>query len=98
MNDVEVHHQEAAERYELHLDGEIASILDYHVIDGRIVFHHTETSARFRGRGLAAQVVKVALDDARANGQRVVPACWFVAEYIDEHPEYRELVAAAPAV
>jgi len=23
-----------------------------------------------------------------------VPACWFVAEFVDDHPEYRDLVAA----
>ncbi len=93
MDDVEIRHNEAAGRYELHRGGHLASIVEFQVLDDRIVFPHTETSPRFRGQGLAAQVVKAALEDARTSGRQVVPACWFVAEYIDEHPEYRSLVA-----
>jgi hypothetical protein len=33
------------------------------------------------------------LDSIRADGKTVVPRCWFVAEFIDLHPEYADLVA-----
>jgi predicted GNAT family acetyltransferase len=36
--------------------------------------------------------VRFALDHERAAGHRVVPRCWFVAEFIDEYPEYADLV------
>jgi predicted GNAT family acetyltransferase len=32
------------------------------------------------------------LDDARARDLRVRPDCPFLAQYIDEHPEYADLV------
>ena len=41
----------------------------------------------------AAQLVRYALDDVRRSGRPVVATCWYVADFIDEHPEYRDLVA-----
>jgi hypothetical protein len=38
--------------------------------------------------------VQGALDDARASGRRVLAHCWYVAEFIDANPEYRDLLAA----
>ncbi|MEW6420481.1 MAG: GNAT family N-acetyltransferase [Deinococcota bacterium] len=38
-------------------------------------------------------MVQAALDDTRAQGCRVVPACPFVAAFIQKHPGYADLVA-----
>jgi uncharacterized protein len=38
--------------------------------------------------------VRHALDDVRAAGRTVIPTCWYVAQFIDEHPEYEDLLAA----
>ena len=35
-----------------------------------------------------------ALDDVRPTGRRVVPSCWYVAQFIDEHPDYADLLTA----
>jgi hypothetical protein len=43
---------------------------------------------------MGARLVLGALDDARAKGRRVLPYCWYVAEFIDANPEYQDLVAA----
>jgi predicted GNAT family acetyltransferase len=53
---------------------------------------HTFTVPEFRGRGLAAVVVQAALDDLLVESARLVPSCWFVAEFIDAHPTYRVLL------
>jgi len=42
---------------------------------------------------LGAVLVRHALDDVRAKGRTIVPTCWFVAEFVDLHPEYADLVA-----
>jgi uncharacterized protein len=80
-------------RYELRVDGELIGIADYVVRDGRVVFPHTEILPTHRGRGFAALLVRYALDDVRRSGRPVVASCWYVADFIDEHPEYRDLVA-----
>lgn len=87
-------HNARRQRYELFVGGDLASLVDYRPADDAVVFDHTETLPRFRGQGLAARVVAFALDDVREQGTSVVPACWFVADFIDANPEYGDLVAA----
>jgi predicted GNAT family acetyltransferase len=91
---VEIRRRDDVARYEMVIDGTVVSYADYHDDGERVVLPHTVTLPPYRDRGYAAQVVRRALDDARAEGRTVVPLCWFVAEFIDEHPEYRDLVAA----
>jgi len=81
-------------RYELILDAVVVGVADYRQQGDVLVFPHTEVKASLRGRGMGARLVQGALDDARANGQRVVPRCWYVAEFIEANPEYRDLLAA----
>jgi predicted GNAT family acetyltransferase len=81
-------------RYELYVDGELAGIADYHVTGDRIVFPHTEIDVHRRGRGLGEVLVRGALDDVRSTGRTVVARCWYVAEFIDDHPAYHDLRAA----
>ena len=88
-----------AARYELRVDGELVGVADYQERDGVLAFPHTEIEGARRGQGLGAVLVRGALDDVRRRGATVVPECWYVARFIDEHPEYRDLVAAlAPIV
>ena len=88
----ELRKNESAGRYELLLDGEVVSLADFRIDGDRVVLPHTETLPAHRGEGLAEQVVRFALDDVRPSGRSVVPACWFVAEFIDGHPEYADLL------
>ena len=80
-------------RYEIVIDGRVAGFADY-VDDGvRVVMPHTVVEHEHRGKGLAATLVRHALDDLRSRGRSVVPSCWDVEQFIDEHPEYRDLLA-----
>jgi predicted GNAT family acetyltransferase len=58
-----------------------------------LLFHHTEIDAPLRGDGLGAELVRGALDDVRARGRTIFPTCWYVAAFVDEHPEYHDLLA-----
>jgi predicted GNAT family acetyltransferase len=80
-------------RYELLIDGTVAGIADYTVDGDTIVLPHTEIDPARRGNGLGAMLVRGALDDVRESGRTVVPSCWFVAAFIDEHQEYADLLA-----
>jgi predicted GNAT family acetyltransferase len=81
-------------RYDILVDDHVVGHADYHVDGDRQVFVHTEIDRAHRGQDLAAQLVRAALDDARENGMQVVPRCPYVAEFIQEHPDYADLVAA----
>ena len=49
-----------------------------------ITFLHAETLPEFRGRGVAGRIATKSLDDARALGLRVKPACPFYQDYLDQ--------------
>ena len=58
-----------------------------------LAFTHTGTEPRWRGRGLAAEITRQALDDVRAQGLTVQPVCSYTVAYFDEHPEVADLRA-----
>jgi uncharacterized protein len=82
-------------RYELRRDDELLAFADYTVRGDVLELPHTVTVAAHRGQGHAGQLVAFALADIRRAGRRVLPTCWFVAQYIDDHPEFTDLVATA---
>jgi predicted GNAT family acetyltransferase len=88
-------HDRDAHQYRLTKDGAVVSLADYRPLDDgtTLVFHHTLTPPAHRGNGYAAMLIGQALDDVRAAGQRVVPSCWFVEEFLGLHPEYEDLRA-----
>ena len=79
-------------RFEIRVDGETAGFAAYHRRPGVIAFVHTEIDPRFEGQGLASQLIKTALSQARAEGAAVLPFCPFVRSYIGGHSEYLDLV------
>ena len=91
---IEVRNNQSASRYELVVDGDLRGFADYHETGDAIVLPHTVIEAADRGNGLGAELVRGALDDVRRRGRTVVAQCWYVAEFIDEHPEYQDLLAA----
>lgn len=80
-------------RYEIVVDGHLAGFADFEEHGQQVVLPHTVVDPSHRGQGLAAVLVQSALDDIRASGFRVVPACSYVAAFIDRHPAYADLVA-----
>jgi predicted GNAT family acetyltransferase len=89
---IAVTRNEEESRYEIMVDGAIVGFTDYRLRGERQVFVHAEIDPEFRGRDLAATLVRAALDDSRRNGYRVVPRCPYVVEFIAEHPEFADLV------
>src|SRR5215469_9518630 len=92
--DVEVTDNPDKARFEILADGELAGFVLYHLRGNEIAFTHTETDDRFRGHGLASQLIRTALDNARARRLAVLPYCPFTRSWIAEHPEYADLVPA----
>src|ERR1051326_3082570 len=91
--DVSTRHAPDHHRYELIVDGELCGIAEYVEAGERVVFTHTEIVPQLRGGGLGEILVRAALDDVRSRGRTVTPRCSFVAQFIDEHPEYQDLRA-----
>ncbi|MBN6148828.1 N-acetyltransferase [Xanthomonas sp. AmX2] len=86
-----IHHDPQQKRFALTLDGHEAE-LGYVREPGRLIITHTGVPGPLEGRGLAAALVAAALDHARAEGLKVVPACSYAAAYLQRHPEYAGLL------
>jgi len=88
-------HDTEAKRYALKVDGKLVSAADYTINGDRISFTHTFTDPMQRGHGYAGQIVEFAVDDVERNapGAKIVPMCWYVAKWFDEHPERAGLLA-----
>jgi uncharacterized protein len=82
----------AQNRFELDVDGGIA-FANYRNTSSAGIITHTETPRALRGRGIASELVKGALELIRAEGQKVIAGCGFVVDYLEKHPEYEDLVA-----
>ncbi len=80
------------ERYELHVDGELAGFMEYRGRGDNRALVHTEIDPKFEGRGLGGQLVRLSLDEVRAQNLTIVPICPFVHKFLAEHEEYRDLM------
>lgn len=77
-------------RFEMDTEGGLA-FANYRLAPGKVIITHTETPRALRGRGIASELVKGALEKIRADGLKVVAGCGFVVDYLEKHPEYTDL-------
>jgi uncharacterized protein len=89
---IEVVDHADALQYEVTVDGEPAGVIRY-IRDGEtITMVHTEIEPKFEHHGVGAELVKRALEDVRAKGEKVRPLCPFVVAYLRRHPDYDDIV------
>lgn len=94
--ELEVKHDEPAGKYYALIDGR-ESVCEYgRNGDGVLNFWHTYVPPELRGRGIADELVRQALEDVLARGLKVIPSCWFVRAYIDRHDRYQTALAEVP--
>ena len=74
------------------VDGALCA-LDYTLDHGVMTITHTLVPEAVGGRGLAGTLVRAALDAARLEGWKVVPACSYAKAWMVRHPEFDDLRA-----
>lgn len=82
----------ALNRYELDIDGAMA-FANYRRTASADIITHTETPRALRGRGVASELIKGALELIRADSRKVVAGCSFVVDYLEKHGEDADLIA-----
>jgi uncharacterized protein len=87
-----VHDNDAAQRYEMDVEGKIAFIT-YRRSPGLLTLLHAEVPQELSGRGIGSQLARGALELARAQGNKVIPRCPFIASYVQKHAEFHDLLA-----
>lgn len=98
MNDIDVRDAAAEQRYEARHGETVVGVLLYEVDGDVVTFTHTEVDPQAEGSGVGSALARRALDDARAAGRRVVPACPFVKAWIGRHRDYADLVRTTGSV
>ena len=83
---------EAAQRYEVSVDGDLAGVIEYVIKHGRLALIHTEVVPAYEGRGVASELINFAIEDARRRGLLVIATCPFVRDYVERHPETHDIV------
>jgi hypothetical protein len=90
----QVLHQLEHMRFVAEVDGHPCEAV-YRMIDGEMWLTHTGVHPSLQGRGIAAALVRAALDHARAQGLKVRPACSYVRAYMRRHPDTQDLLASS---
>ncbi|HVF38300.1 MAG TPA: GNAT family N-acetyltransferase [Gemmatimonadaceae bacterium] len=90
MTPSDVRHNEAENRFEAEVNGQLA-VAEYERTGDTIRFFHTQVPQEFQGRGIGESMAKAALDYSRDNELHVVPLCQFIDAYMRKHPEYAGL-------
>ena len=86
----EVRDNKALGRFEFDVEGELA-FANYRLTPSAVIITHTETPQNLRGRDIASELVRGALQLIRVDGLKVIAGCGFVADYLHKHPEFADL-------
>ncbi|WP_411834745.1 GNAT family N-acetyltransferase [Pseudoxanthomonas mexicana] len=89
-----IQHDAEACRFATELDG-VEAELAYTLEGAVMTLDHTRVPEAIGGRGIAGELVRTALEHARAQGRKVVAACPYAAAYVQRHPEHADLLADA---
>jgi predicted GNAT family acetyltransferase len=84
-------HENEDKRFVINLEGNEVYV-EYKMAGNEINLYHTFTDPALRGKGLAAQVVRAALEFAKKNNLKVIPTCSYVQAFIAKNDGYKELV------
>jgi uncharacterized protein len=85
-------------RYVARIDGidAEAEITFTHPKPGVLSANHTGVPDAMGGRGVAGALLNFMLDDARANGFKIIPICPYVRGQYAKHPEWADLFTTKP--
>ena len=79
-------------RYSALVDGHEAEMTYSRAGTALVIIDHTEVPDALRGRGVGEALVRRAVEDARAEGKRIVPLCPFAKAQIMRHPEWQDVL------
>ncbi|MCI2958863.1 N-acetyltransferase [Agromyces atrinae] len=87
-------HEPDASRFAYYDDETLLSTLDYVEREGAISLTRAFTSPPQRGNGYAGDLVGWAVGQIESSSsRRIVPMCWYVGAWFDDHPEKAALLS-----
>lgn len=92
--EIEFHDNGERGLYAAELEGHRAKMTFVHEAPDIIAADHTFVPPEIEGRGVARAIVTRAVEDARAKGWKIRPACSYVVTAFEQHPEWADVLAA----
>jgi predicted GNAT family acetyltransferase len=89
---VEVRKDETTRLYEALIDGQVVGNLAYETTGGRVLLTHSYVDQDQRHRGVASALTRYALEDLSQSQTKTGIYCGFVADYVQDHPEWNNAV------
>ena len=89
---MEFQHDQVLRRFITIVEGRPCEV-DYQLAGNVMTITHTGVPEALAGRGIAAALMRNALDHARAQGWKVSPACSYAVAFMKRFPEYDDLLA-----
>jgi hypothetical protein len=93
MNEIQHEHSGHRGAFFLERDGERLAQMTYTVAGSRVIIDHTDVDDRLRGQGAGKQLVKAAVEWARAEQRKLMPLCPFAKSVFDKTPDYSDVLA-----
>lgn len=95
MSDLDVKREDGPSggRYTVTIDGHTAEMTYSKAGATRIIIDHTGVPDALRGKGAGQALVKQAVEDARADGIKIIPLCPFAKAQIEKHAEWQDVLA-----
>lgn len=90
--DITVVNEEENQVYTAIVGDTALGAITYSRADTRIVLLAAAVYPEFRHQGVATEMIRQVLDDVRAQGRTTTILCPIVRTFIDEHPQYEDLV------
>jgi len=84
-------HNEAENKYEYNIEGEIAYIT-YNNQDGVLHITHTIVPDALAGQGLAKKLTIDAMNAIEARGLKVQPQCSYTVAFMEKNPAFQHLL------
>lgn len=75
-------------------DGKRLAEMTYSVAGSRVIIDHTRVDELLRGKNVGAQLVRAAVEWARAENLKLLPLCPFAKSVFGKTPAYADVLAS----
>ncbi|MEX3314191.1 GNAT family N-acetyltransferase [Sulfitobacter sp. PS-8MA] len=83
---------ESKGRYFTVVEGHEAEMTYSRMGESTIIIDHTGVPDALRGKGVGQALVKRGVEDARAEGRKIVPLCPFAKAQIERHADWQDVL------
>ena len=93
-NEIEIIREEGKSkgRYFAVVEGHEAEMTYSRMGESTIIIDHTGVPDSLRGKGVGQALVERGVEDARAEGRKIVPLCPFAKAQIERHADWQDVL------